>query len=127
MQVQPASLLFDISQARAGHRERRDASWFWYANEDNGDTEGALPFAVDELFRGQTARHVPKIPSIARGLKTSDLGEMWRAPIADQRQQGIESPPDAGFFVGGPGMAGQASRRGLVAAMAASTQPAPSI
>ena len=86
MQVQPASLLFDISQARAGHRERRDASWFWYAKENSENIGGALPFAVDELFRGQTARHVPMIPSIARGLKTSDLGEMWRAPIADQAQ-----------------------------------------
>lgn len=81
MQVQPASLLFDISQARAGHRERRDASWYGYTN---GDTWGALPFAVDELFRGQTARHVPMIPSIARSLTTSDLGQMWRTPIADQ-------------------------------------------
>lgn len=81
MQVQPASLLLDISQARAGHRERRDASWYGYTN---GDTWGALPFAVDELFRGQTARHVPMIPSIARGLTAFDLGEMWRVPIADQ-------------------------------------------
>jgi hypothetical protein len=81
MQVQPASLLLDISQVRAGHRERRDGSWYGYSN---GDTWGALPFAVDELFRGQTARHVPMIPSIARGLEASDLGEMWRAPVADQ-------------------------------------------
>lgn len=84
MQVQPASLLLDISRGQAGHRERRDASWHWYANEDEGDTGGAFPFAVDNLFRGQTARHVPMMPSIVRGLATSDLSEMWRGSIADQ-------------------------------------------
>lgn len=81
MQIVPASLLLDISRKRAGHRERRDASWFWCSK---GDVGVGLPAAVGELFRGQTARYIPLLPSIVRGLTTDDLNEMWRGPIADQ-------------------------------------------
>src|SRR5258706_16308055 len=81
MQVVPATVLLNISRDHAGHRARRDKSWYGYAERDMW---GAFPFAVSHLYRGQTARHFPMLPSIARGLHSSDVGQLWRSTVSDQ-------------------------------------------
>lgn len=81
MSTVPASTLLDISRDHAGHQERRDKSWCWYADGERG---GAFPFAVSSLYRGQTAHFAPLLPSIARGLQQPDIGPLWRSPPHDQ-------------------------------------------
>jgi len=81
MHVVPASVLLDMSRDHSGHRERRDNSWYGYSE---GNTWGAFPFAVSYLYRGQTAHHFPLLPSIVRGLDTSDIAQLWRGTVRDQ-------------------------------------------
>jgi len=81
MQIVPASVLMDIARGSKDHRSRREASWYGYAD---GETWGALPFAVDVLYRGQNKRHFPLLPSIARGLRSQDIAEIWRCSHSDQ-------------------------------------------
>lgn len=83
MRIVPASMLLDISRGLAGHRQRREESWFGYTE---GSTWGAIPFAVSKLFRGQTTRHVPLLPSISRGLESLGIRQLWKAPTPDQAQ-----------------------------------------
>lgn len=45
---------------------------------------GAIPFAVSYLYRGQAEYYRPLLPSIARGLQSSDLGQLYRNSISDQ-------------------------------------------
>ncbi len=81
MQVVPASALIEIAQGYEGFRKHRDQSWYGYTN---GNTWGAIPFAVSHLYRGQNSRHVPLLPSIARGLSTCDFAQLWMGSISDQ-------------------------------------------
>ena len=81
MKTFPATLLLDISKDYAHYRTQRENSW--YGNVD-GDSWGALPFAARSLYRGQNAHHFPLLPSIARGLQSSNIDAIWRSPIADQ-------------------------------------------
>lgn len=81
MHTLPATVLLDISRNHEGHRERRENSWYGYTD---GDTWGAIPFSVSSLYRGQTSHHAPMLPSIARGLRSTDIGELWRCCISDQ-------------------------------------------
>lgn len=83
MQIAPASMLLDISRDYAGYREHREKSWYGYSEER---TWGAFPFSASHLYRGQTARHVPFLPSIVRGLSSHDVGHLWKASTADQAQ-----------------------------------------
>lgn len=77
----PASILLEISQGYRGHRENRELSWNGYVD---GKNWGAIPFAVSSLYRGQTERHLPLLPSIGRGLESKDVAELWKNSIADQ-------------------------------------------
>lgn len=81
IRIAPASMLLDISRKNAGHRERREKSWLGYSE---GDTWGAIPRAVSHLYRGQTGRHLPLLPSIARALDSSDVAELWKSSPSDQ-------------------------------------------
>lgn len=83
MQIVPASAILEMSKRYADHRSYRDANWFWY---EDGDTCGAIPFAVSTLYRGQNARHTPMLPSIARGLQSTDIEKINQSSIADQAQ-----------------------------------------
>lgn len=80
-QLCPASVLLEMSKDFSGHRTRRKDSWFGFSE---GKTWGAIPFAVSNLFRGQTARYVPLLPSIARGLQSAAINQWSKASIADQ-------------------------------------------
>lgn len=79
--IVPATVLFEMSKDFSGHRARREDSWYGYTE---GKTWGAIPFAVSNLFRGQTARHFPLLPSIARGLQAVDIDQLWRSSLSDQ-------------------------------------------
>lgn len=81
MQIVPASAILEISERHVDHRARRDASWYWY---EEGETAGAIPFAVSTLYRGQNTRHTPMLPSIARGLQSTDIEKFSEGSIADQ-------------------------------------------
>lgn len=81
MQIAPPSLLLEISKDYADHRSRREDSWYGYTE---GKTWGAIPLAVSSLYRGQNTRHLPLLPSIARGLQSTEIGELWRSSISDQ-------------------------------------------
>jgi len=81
MLTHPASLLLDISKNFSNHRQLRDDSWYGY---QDGDHWGAIPFAVNSLYRGQTAHHYPMLPSIARGLRSPDIAEISKSSIPDQ-------------------------------------------
>lgn len=81
MQIAPASVLLEISKDYADHRSRREGSWYGYTE---GKNWGAIPFAVSSLYRGQNTRHSSMLPSIARGLQSTDIGEIWRSSISDQ-------------------------------------------
>lgn len=81
MKVHPATLLLDISKDFADHRVRREDSWHGYSDGERG---GAIPFAVRSLYRGQNAHHLPMLPSIARGLQSSDIGVVREASLVDQ-------------------------------------------
>lgn len=81
MYIAPGSILLDMSRRRTGHRERREKSWYGYLE---GNTWGTFPFAVSYLYRGQTARHFPMLPSIARGLDSHDIVQLWASSISDQ-------------------------------------------
>ncbi|MGN7100333.1 FRG domain-containing protein [Ralstonia holmesii] len=81
MRTVPATVLLEISKNYADHRARREDSWYWYKE---GETVGALPFTISTLYRGQHTRYTPLLTSIARGLQSNDIGEMFRSPIADQ-------------------------------------------
>ena len=81
MRIVPASLLLEISDDYLNHRARREASWYGYTN---GETWGAIPFAVRTLYRGQNSHYTPLLPSIARGLKSTNISELWKSPISDQ-------------------------------------------
>lgn len=79
--IAPATVLLEMSEDFSGHRARREDSWYGYSE---GKTWGAIPFAVSNLFRGQTTRHFPLLPSIARGLQSVDIDQWWRSPLSDQ-------------------------------------------
>ncbi|HGO6069732.1 TPA: FRG domain-containing protein [Burkholderia cepacia] len=81
MKIAPASALIEMSKRVEGHRSRRDASWYWY---EEGGLGGAIPFAVSKLYRGQNAHHRPMLPSIGRGLQSSDIEKIHQGSIADQ-------------------------------------------
>lgn len=81
MHIAPASALLEISKGYANHRSHREDSWYGYTE---GKTWGAIPFAVSSLYRGQNTRHLPMLPSIARGLQSADIGEIWKSSISDQ-------------------------------------------
>lgn len=81
MKIVPASALLDISKDYADHRSQRENSWYGYVD---GKIWGATPFAVSALYRGQTAHHLPFLPSIARGLQSTDIDMLWKSSIADQ-------------------------------------------
>ena len=68
MQIAPAFALLEISKNYADHRSRHEASWYGYTE---GETWGAIPFAVSKLYRGQNTHHTPMLPSIARGLQSA--------------------------------------------------------
>lgn len=85
MQIVPASALIEISQSYEGFCEHRDESWHAHTVYANGkNTFGATPLAVSHLYRGQNTRHVPLLPSIARGLSTYDLAKLWMGSVSDQ-------------------------------------------
>ncbi|MFD0929898.1 FRG domain-containing protein [Methylophilus glucosoxydans] len=81
MQIVPATTLLEISKDFVDHRSRREQSWYWYSEEDHG---GAIPFAVQSLYRGQNKRYLPMLPSIARGMISQNTGELWKYAISDQ-------------------------------------------
>lgn len=81
MRTLPATALIDISQDIGDQSARRARSWHGHSN---GDTWGAIPFAVSCLYRGQNSRYVPMLPSIARGLQSGSTGELWKYAVADQ-------------------------------------------
>ena len=77
----PATVLLDLSRGYSDHRRLRESSWYGYVE---GETWGAIPFAVYNLYRGQTAHYSPMLPSIARGLQSLDIAEIWKCSISDQ-------------------------------------------
>lgn len=81
MNIATASALIDISQELSGYRERRETSWYGHKKENSW---GAFPFSASYLYRGQTTRYTPLLPSIARSLNSQDLGLLWRASTSDQ-------------------------------------------
>ncbi|MBO1855018.1 FRG domain-containing protein [Burkholderia cenocepacia] len=81
MQTAPASALLEMSKDYVDHLSRREASWYWHSD---GDTRGAIPFAVSTLYRGQNARFTPMLPSIARGLQSRDIEKIFESPVSDQ-------------------------------------------
>ncbi len=81
MQTAPATVLLDLSRDYSDHRRVRESSWYGYVE---GETWGAIPFSVSSLYRGQTAHYSPLLPSIARGLQSSDIAELWKCSISDQ-------------------------------------------
>lgn len=81
MHIAPASALIEMSKRNEEHRSRRDASWYRY---EEGDLGGAIPFAVSKLYRGQNAHHTPMLPSIGRGLQSTDIEKISQGSIADQ-------------------------------------------
>lgn len=81
MQIAPASALLKISEDYADHRSRRSGSWYGYVE---GETWGATPFAVSKLYRGQNTRHSHMLPSIARGLQSTGIEDIWKSAISDQ-------------------------------------------
>lgn len=64
MQTFPGSALIDISRQNEGYRIRRADCWY---GATKGDGWCAIPF-VPALYRGQSQRYAPMLPSIARGL-----------------------------------------------------------
>lgn len=85
MQIVPASALIEIAKDYEGFRKHRDESWHAYTTHVNGkNIFGATPLAVSHLYRGQNTRHVPLLPSIARGLNTCDLAQLWMGSVSDQ-------------------------------------------
>lgn len=81
MQIFPATSLLDISSNHVDHRSNRENSWYGFVD---GENWGAIPFYVSNLYRGQNTRYIPLLPSIARGLQTADISEIWQIPISDQ-------------------------------------------
>lgn len=81
MQIVPASVLLEISGTYVNHRSRRDSSWYWY---QEGDAHGAIPLVVTCLYRGQNVRHLPLLPSIARGLQSTDIVKIRNSSVLDQ-------------------------------------------
>lgn len=81
MKIVSASTLLEISKNYEDHRVRREGSWYGYTEEK---TWGAFPFAVSYLYRGQNTRHTPMLPSIARGLQSTEIREIWNCSISDQ-------------------------------------------
>lgn len=81
MKIVPASELLEISKNYTDYRARREASWYGYTEEKKW---GAIPFSASTLYRGQNARYLPMLPSIARGLQSSDIGKMYESSISDQ-------------------------------------------
>lgn len=79
----PASDLIEIAKNHLNQRSRREDSWVWHARDENGNG-GAFPFAVSALYRGQNTRYTPMLPSIARGLLSTDIVKICEAPISDQ-------------------------------------------
>ncbi|HSX49735.1 MAG TPA: FRG domain-containing protein [Cellvibrio sp.] len=83
MQIVPASELIEIAKGYEGFREHRNDSWYAHSTYKNNGF-GAIPMAVSHLYRGQNTRYVPLLPSIARGLNTNDLAQLWMGDISDQ-------------------------------------------
>lgn len=72
--------LLDISREFAERRAERASIWYGFREGDG--YWGAMPF-VDSLYRGQTKRHIPMLPAIARGLEAK-TGELCDRPANDQ-------------------------------------------
>ncbi len=83
MQIAPASALIEISKGYLSHRSHREDSWHWHAGYGNGKG-AALPLAVSVLYRGQNMRHTPLLPSIARGLQSTEILRLFDSPFSDQ-------------------------------------------
>lgn len=81
MSILPATVLLQMSRDLSKHLFRRDSSWYGFSE---GSTWGAIPFAVSNLYRGQNMRYQSMLPSISRGLTSSESGEVWRYSITDQ-------------------------------------------
>jgi hypothetical protein len=79
MKIFDGTALLDISRDNQGYRSRRNDCWYGYTD---GDLWGALPF-VSALYRGQSKRYLPMLPSIARGLNTI-AGRLSEYAVADQ-------------------------------------------
>lgn len=87
MKVFDAQALIEISREFDREREERreiargfrEYDWYGYTTDEGF---GAIRF-VFSLFRGQTNRHVPMLPAIARGFKTN-AGQLWERTTSDQ-------------------------------------------